>query len=167
MILSEIFIKMLENSFSWIQVTLIFADSHVRWKFFPPLMLKRGNAAGIVFENQFYIFGGYDEVSLRSTEFITADGIVDDIREADIRWEFGPSMPIELHGHAITKFNQVSSIISGGGTGTFGDPNKKTWFYNHETYQFSEGPPLLQLRKFHASATLVDKHGIYIRTIRP
>ena len=75
-------------------------------------------------------------------------------------------MTSELYGLAITKVNQTSSILSGGRTNS-GRRSKKTWFYNHKTEKFSEGPVLLQPRRYHASATVVDKHGIYIRTVRP
>ena len=125
------------------------------WKEFANLKQKRGYAAGIVFEDHFHIFGGYGGSRLKSTEIVRANGSVID----------GPNMPTELSGHAITNFNQSSSIISGGAT--YSGPTSKTWFYNHKTEKFSEGPALLQPRRYHASATVVDKHGIYIRTVRP
>ena len=125
------------------------------WKKFANLTQKRSYAAGIVFKDHFHIFGGYNGSRLKSTEIIMANGSVFD----------GPDMPTELSWHAITKVNQSLSIISGGETTSV--PTSKTWFYNHETEKFSEGPALRQPREYHASATLVDKHGIYIRTVRP
>ena len=119
------------------------------WKEFANLKQKRFGAAGIVFEDHFHIFGGYSgSTHKRSTEIIKTNGVVID----------GPNMPTELYYHAITKFNQSSSIMSA---------KYKTWFYNHKTKKFSPGPALMQPRGYHASATLVDKHGIYIRTVRP
>ena len=132
-----------------------------QWKNFANLTQKREGAAGIVFEDHFHIFGGssspqqYNRGRLKSTEIVSANGVVID----------GPDMPIELADHAITKVNQKSSIISGGKT--YSGHTSKTWFYNHKTKQFSAGPALLQARYYHASATLVDQHGIYIRTVRP
>ena len=126
-----------------------------QWKNFANLAQKRTNAAGIVFEDRFHIFGGYDGSKQKSTEIISANGVVID----------GPNMPTELLYHAITKFSQTSSIISGGYTNF--STTSKTWFYNHKTKKFSEGPALLHARANHASATIVDQHGIYIRTVRP
>ena len=75
------------------------------WKEFANLKQKRSRAAGIVFNDHFHIFGGYDGGSrLKSTEIVRANGVVID----------GPDMPTELSDHAITKVNQSSSIISGG-----------------------------------------------------
>ena len=125
------------------------------WKEFANLKQKRADAAGIVFEDHFHIFGGYGGSRLKSTEIVRANGSVIN----------GPNMPTGLYGLAITKVNQTSSILSGGGTKS-GGTSKKTWFYNHNTKKFSAGPALLQPRAAHASATLVDKHGIYIRTVR-
>ena len=126
------------------------------WKEFANLKQKRAYAAGIVFEDHFHIFGGHDGGSaLKSTEIIGANGVVID----------GPDMPTVISGLAITNFNQTSSVLSGGRT--YSGVTSKTWFYNHKTEKFSEGPALLQPRAAHASATLVDKHGIYIRTVRP
>ena len=126
------------------------------WKEFANLKQKRSNAAGIVFEDHFHIFGGYGGGGLKSTEIISANGVVID----------GPNMKTELYYHAITNLNHTSSIISGGSTKS-GSYTSKTWFYNHKTKEFSAGPALLQARRSHASATLVDKHGIYIKTVRP
>ena len=125
------------------------------WKEFANLKQKRAYAAGIVFEDHFHIFGGYGGSTLKSTEIIGANGVVID----------GPDMPTELSYHAITKVNQSSSIISGGYENS--GRTDKTWFYNHETKEFSAGPALLQARADHASATVLDRHGIYVRTVRP
>ena len=128
------------------------------WKEFANLKQKRFGAAGIVFEDHFHIFGGNNggPYGIRSTVIFRANGVVID----------GPNMPTELYAHAITNFNQSSSIISGGFNASLAAISK-TWFYNHKTKEFSEGPALLQPRNYHASATLVDKNGTYIRTLRP
>ena len=68
-------------------------------------------------------------------------------------------MPTGLSYHAISNINKMLSIISGGWGGW--GLNRQTWFYNHKTQQFSDGPALLQARMFHASATLANKLGMY------
>ena len=48
------------------------------------------------------------------------------------------------------------SILSGGWT-IADDNSPLTWFFNHETQAFSSGPSLLEGRRDHGSATIVDK----------
>ena len=57
---------------------------------------------------------------------------------------------------AITKINDTVSILSGGSPYSY-TYYPLTWYYNHETESFTPGPNLLQRRRFHGSATIVDK----------
>ena len=131
------------------------------WKEFANLKQKRAYAAGIVFEENFHIFGGTggEYNRLKSTEIVSATGVV----------SYGPNMTTEFYGHAITKVNETVSILSGGETNS-GFFTKQTWYYNHKSQQFSDGPVLLKGRGLHASGTIYctifGKHSIYIRTVR-
>ena len=110
---------------------------------------KRGyTAAGIMFKNKFHVFGGYDGSwpPLQTSEIISIDGAV----------EYGPELPESVYLHAITSINSTVSILSGGVTSTTWD-SPLTWFFNHETQAFSSGPSLLEGRREHGSATIVDK----------
>ena len=121
------------------------------WKEFANLKQTRLDAAGIVFEDHFHIFGGYGEgARLKTTEIVSANGVV----------SYGPNMTIELSGLAITNLNKTSSIISGGLT-NYRYSTSRTFYYNHKTQQFSDGPTLLRARYSHASATIFGKHSIY------
>ena len=116
------------------------------WQEFASMKDKRGYAAGIVYNNKLHVFGGWDGSPLQSSEIISEDGGVID----------GPDLPTAVGYHAITAINSTVSILSGGYT----DANyasSQTWFYNHETETFSSGPTLLEGRRYHASATIVDK----------
>ena len=56
----------------------------------------------------------------------------------------------------VTKINGTVSIISGGSPFSY-TYSAKTWYYNHETESFTNGPNLLERRRYHGSATIVDK----------
>ena len=121
------------------------------WKEFTNLKETRLDAAAIVFEDDFHIFGGFGEgARLKTTEIVSANGVV----------SYGPNMTTELSGHAITNLNKTLSIISGGYTNSRYSTSQ-TFYYNHKTRQFSDGPTLLQARYSHASATIFGKHSIY------
>ena len=106
---------------------------------------KRWYATSIVYNNRMHIMGGYDVgVELASTEILDGNGS-----------EEGPDLPIAIWRHAITKVNQSTSIITGGWTSvaTYSD---RTWYYNHETQSFVEGPQLIHPRRSHGSGTIID-----------
>ena len=117
------------------------------WKVFASMKEKRRYAAGVVYDNRFYVFGGRDgSTLLRSSEIISIDGGV----------EYGPDLPTAVYNHAITAINTTVSILSGGSTSA-SLKSPSTWYYNHETQGFSSGPSLLERRRVHGSATIVDK----------
>ena len=116
------------------------------WQEFASMKNKRRYTAGIVYQKKLHVFGGYDGSQLQSSEIISEDGGVID----------GPDLPTAVESHAITAINSTVSILSGGSTYA-NSYSSQTWFYNHETETFSSGPTLLQGRKRHASATIVDK----------
>ena len=117
------------------------------WQQFASMKEKRRHAAGVIHKNKFHIFGGYGDVysRLKTTELISIDGGV----------EYGPELPEGLYFHAITSINSTVSLLSGGDTDAGYSP--LTWYFNHETNEFSSGPSLLQGRYKHGSATVVDK----------
>ena len=117
------------------------------WQEFASMKDKRGYAAGIVYKKKLHVFGGADgSQKLQSSEIISEDGGVID----------GPDLPTAVFRHAITAINSTVSILSGGWTNS-NSFSSQTWFYNHETETFSSGPTLLEGRRLHASATIVDK----------
>jgi hypothetical protein len=115
------------------------------WQEFASMKEKRGNAAGVMFQNRFHIFGGNDNGYLQTSELISIDGGV----------EYGPQLPTAVFYHAITSINSTVSILSGGWTSDKYSP--LTWYFNHETNIFSDGPSLLEGRYGHGSATCVDQ----------
>ena len=116
------------------------------WQEFASMKDKRRYAAGIVYKKKLHVFGGRDGSRLQSSEIISEDGGVID----------GPNLPTAVTKHAITAINSTVSILSGGRTNA-NQYSSQTWFYNHETETFSSGPTLLEGRRLHASATIVDK----------
>ena len=61
------------------------------------------------------------------------------------------------HCQKLTKVNATFSIISGGRGLNWTNRLSETWYYNHETEEFTTGPELLEGRTKHGSGTIVDK----------
>ena len=118
------------------------------WKQFASMKEKRKQAAGIMYKSKFYVFGGSgsDGSKSQTSEVISIDGGI----------EYGPDLPEGVYKHAVTSVNATISILSGGETSTR-SYSPLTWYFNHETLVFSSGPSLLEARKSHGSATIVDK----------
>ena len=127
------------------------------WEEFTSMKEERGSAAGIIYKNEWHIFGGWTQGPLdtnnhstttlsKTSEIISQDGGV----------KKGPDLPTKFARHTITSINETVSILSGG---VLGMPHNGslTWYYNHETEKFTSGPHLLEGRSEHASATIVDK----------
>ena len=136
----------LGSSYTWSDKCYKFTTTG-GWQEFASMKDKRDLAAGIVYQKKLHVFGGDNDGSqLQSSEIISEDGGVID----------GPDLPTTVFWHAITALNSTVSILSGGST-MANDASSQTWFYNHETGTFSSGPTLLEGRRLHASATIVDK----------
>ena len=117
------------------------------WQEFASMKEKRGFAAAVMHNDRLHVFGGYSgSSSLQTTETINVDGEV----------SYGPDLPTGVRVHAMTKINGTVSLLSGGSTDT-DSYSAKTWYYNHDTEAFTSGPDLLEGRRFHGSATNVDK----------
>ena len=113
---------------------------------------RRMQAAGLVHNKSFVIFGGYESDGsgrLQSTEIITEEGQV----------STGPDMPTAVSSHAIAAVNATTSIITGGQTnhGSSGVHSSLTWYFNHVTQKFQSGPSLTIGRHSHASGTIIDQ----------
>ena len=121
------------------------------WKPFATLAQRRSGAVGIVHANIFIIFGGYDNTrggpwaTLSTTEIVTEEGQVTP----------GPEMPAVVWTHAIARLNETTSILTGGSTQTK-SYSKLTWYFDHVSQEFRQGPSLITGRRLHASATLQD-----------
>jgi hypothetical protein len=115
------------------------------WKEFTNMKQERRDAAGIMYKKEWHIFGGQKDTSLYSntSEIISQDGEV----------KKGPDLPTGFTDHAITSYNEKVSILSGGNR----HKDSLTWYYDHKTGEFTSGPKLRRARRYHASATLVDK----------
>ena len=94
----------------------------------------------------FIIFGGAESGILSTTEIVTEEGQVTP----------GPEMPAAVYWHSIASFNTTTSILTGGITGANFYSNI-TWFFNHVSQEFQQGPSLITDRYGHASATLQDQ----------
>ena len=98
------------------------------WQNFVTMMDRRHSAAGIVYNNAFHIFGGYDNypnsyesTRLQSSEIINEDGSIVE----------GPQLPVAINNHAIASINSTVSIITTGSTNANSYSDGKTWYFNH------------------------------------
>lgn len=119
------------------------------WKEFAKMMKKRGWAAAIVFDGSLHIFGGsefdfQESTLLQSSEIISGDGTA----------TASTDLPVPLEEHAIASVNDTFSIITGGRT--LDGKLDSTWYYNHVTKEFKEGPTLLEGRSGHGAGALID-----------
>ena len=116
------------------------------WQHFVTMINRRSFTAGIVYDNAFHIFGGYDKdtsTTLQSSEIVNKDGSSME----------GPQLPTPIQRHAIASINATVSIITGG-TDT---NSNQTWYFNHASQEFQQGPYLLEARWYHSSATITDQ----------
>ena len=94
-----------------------------------------------------HVFGGFSGSSeSRTSEIINVNGVVN----------YGPDLPTEVFGHAMTAIDDTVSFLSGG-LANGNVASAKTWYYNHDTEAFTFGPDLLEGRREHGSAINVDK----------
>ena len=116
------------------------------WEEFTSMNEKRGYAAGVVYNEKLHVFGGYGTYyTLKTSQTIDIDGEVSD----------GQDLTTAVRYHAMTSINDTVSILSGGLTTIH--YSAQTWYYNHESESFSSGPDLMEGRRHHGSATVVDK----------
>ena len=125
------------------------------WQHFATMIERRSYAVGIVYNNAFHIFGGYEHddndaagTTFQSSEIIKEDGI-------SIK---GPQLPTPLFQHAIAYINSTTSIITGGQTSD-NSYNDKTWYFNHVSQKFQRGPDLLEVRDSKYYVEVIESHA--------
>ena len=136
-----------ESATSWSDSNRCYKLVAGEWQQFTTMTSRRAYAASMVVGNSLMTFGGIGYGTLQSTELIHADGQVSQ----------GPNMPTALQRHAIANVNASTLIISGGNKNYWDYASPLTWYYNHVTQKFQEGPSLLEGRYNHASGTVVDQ----------
>ena len=67
----------------------------------------------------------------------------------------GPKLPQGLGNHAMISINETSSLLIGGIDGN--DIMDSTYYFSHETEQWTEGPKLIQARNSHTAGLITDK----------
>ena len=127
---------------------------------FGSMSSNRTNAASMIIPNlhTIWITGGHDEnwPYLDSSELISSDGSTEE----------GPSLSWPVYAkdsHAIVSINETSSLLIGGAQiwMAAGQLQSKvmdeTFYFNHETDQWTFGPELIQARKAHTAGLITDK----------
>ena len=112
------------------------------------------------FNDSLFVAGGYRNSRLTRTEYIT-----------EMDRKNGPEIPIEAEGQCIIQINENEILLTGGLTNN-GTINK-TWFYNHQTEKWTNGPDTIESKSFHACGkfkidgimVLVLAGGTYITSV--
>ena len=114
---------------------------------------KRLYAASVVHHKQLLITGGRNGNNyLKSTEWIS-------LEDGSGSSTNGGDLPMTLYGHSMVAINTSMAMIIGGYSNGYSD---KTFYFNpmEQPFIWTDGPPLMQARYFHASALL----GQYVVT---
>ena len=121
------------------------------------MSVKRGGAASLVINDKtLWVTGGIYKVTsgvyynllnhiLSSSDFVKIGESIP-----------GPFLQIPLAYHAMVAFNNSCSMFIGGYTDTI-DHSRSTFFYNHITKSWSDGPSLTQGRVYHAAGVVTDE----------
>ena len=120
------------------------------WQHFATMKDRRHGAAGIVYDNGFHIFGGYD--SDESTWLLTSE-IINENGSSTA----GPQLPERFSRGSITSVNSTVSFLIGGFQ-DYTSISDQTWYFNHATQEFQLGPNLLEGRNSHSSGTITDQN---------
>ena len=123
-----------------------FVLSNSESQFLTSMTARRKYAASSQQEDHLWISGGRDgDDYLSSTEKVHSDG----------RAIPGPEMPLPLASHAMVKINETVTLIIGGeSTGI--SFSKRTFYYNHKTSEWSDGPELKVGRRYLAAGIVTD-----------
>ena len=109
---------------------------------------KRKYAASLVINGaSLWITGGLntDTGTLASSEYITLEGSIP-----------GPDMPISVDSHALVAINKTCSLLIGGRNGgSITLPS--VYYFEHEDENWSQGPDLMQARRWHAAGVVTDR----------
>ena len=91
----------------------------------------------------------FEEIQLKSTEYILESG------ESVV----GPDLPMPVSNHAMVNVNETHVLIIGGTkkiNSTHSIAMDKTWYFNHVTQEFINGPNLRIARAHHAAGVFID-----------
>merc|ERR1712062_534907 len=119
------------------------------FKFLTRLPHKIAAAASLVYNDRMWLTGGSDpdkmsrsngyNSKLKATYYINLEGEI----------TRGPDMPWELMNHVVLNINSTHAMVIGTSFG-------KTWYFNHMTQNFTEGPSLRIPRKSHTAGLIRD-----------
>jgi hypothetical protein len=68
-----------------------------------------------------------------------------------------PHIPVRLYFHCAANLNSTTFVVVGGVTDSYGeDSQKMTFFFNSETKEWTQGPPIKTGRYHHSCARILD-----------
>ena len=109
-----------------------------------PMIEERAFAKSIVTQGRIWVTGGVNEYGrISSTEYIPKSSTPE------------PSLPEPVEKHAVISINDTTSMLIGGSTNSnFYSP--KTYYFNHKSNTWKNGPNLISGRYFHAAGLIMD-----------
>ena len=116
-------------------------DETKQYTEFATMQKPRFYAGIIPHEKGLWITGGRDELRTEttSTEFILSSG----------NSTRGPDLPSAMSLHVMSKLNSSTSMIIEGNS-------FKTWYFDHNTEAFTDGPSLIEKRLGHTAGLIKD-----------
>ena len=122
--------------------------SQERATFVTNMTAKREYAASIVlYQTMMWVSGGWSSDTgslLSSSEFITIEGT-----------KLGPSMPMATSSHVKVAISNTLTMLIGGETKD--GPVESTFYYDHRGQIWTDGPNLIQARRWHAAGVVTDE----------
>ena len=116
-------------------------DDTKQYTEFATMQKPRFYAGIIPHEKGLWITGGRDETGTETntTEFILSSG----------NSTRGPDLPYALADHVMSKLNSSTSMI-------IGSYSFESWYFDHNTEEFSDGPILLEKRDRYTAGLIKD-----------
>ena len=109
-----------------------------------PMKEERAHAKSIVSQGKIWVTGGHGKKIHSSTEFIP-----------DNFSSSGPILPEPVERHAIISINDTTSMLIGGYT-TYDFYSRKTYYFNHHSQIWKDGPSLMNGRSYHTAGLIMD-----------
>ena len=122
------------------------------FRFFAKMQERRKMASITVIQGNLWITGGKSaSYVLKSTEFLppkNTNSMSTSVQKIDL--------PEPLYGHVVINLNETTSFLIGGATTEAHESSKSTYYFNHASNSWTEGPDLFQARRSHTVGIIKD-----------
>ena len=109
-----------------------------------PMKEERAHAKSIITQGQIWVTGGHGNKIHSSTDYIPKKFSSNE-----------PILPEPVERHAIISINDTTSMLIGGYT-TYNFYSRKTYYFNHHSQIWNDGPSLMNGRCYHTAGLIMD-----------